>query len=73
MTGIQQKLPVPFRTQNGTLNNCRFVSQLPHRIGHAAAGGLVQLRFAHDSTLAHLSLAGLELGLDKYNHFAVRL
>ncbi len=40
---------------------------------HAFAGGLVQLRIAHDAALAHLALAHFELRLDQYNHLPAGL
>src|SRR5450432_1855120 len=70
MVGMQQELPVPFRAQDRAFHDGCFESQLPRRILNTAAGALLQLRFAHDSTLPHLPFSNFELGLDKYNHFA---
>src|SRR6266446_204508 len=73
MSGIQEEFLVPFRAQDGALDDSGFVAHLSHGVFHALAGGAVQLRVAHDSALSNLPPAGFKLGLDEYNHFGVRL
>ena len=45
-----------------------FESEFAARPVHPLAGGLVQLRIAHDAALADLALAHFKLRFDQYNH-----
>src|SRR5579883_910714 len=68
MMGIEEKLLVPFRAQNGAFDHVREKSEFAHGPRHPKTGGLADGRVAHDAALAHLALARLKLRFDQYNH-----
>src|SRR5581483_10652507 len=72
ISGIEEKLFVPFRPQNGALDDAGSESELSHGALHPVTGGGVHCRIADDTALADLTLAGLELGFDQYNQLRVR-
>src|SRR5689334_7097021 len=69
MSGIQQEFPVPFRPQDGAIDDSRDKTQLVYGGFDTLAGGPVQDRVADDAAFADLTLADFELRLDQYNHF----
>src|ERR1035437_10027854 len=71
MTGIQQKLLIPFGAENRALHHDGLEPVFADGRGDAFANGLVNPGIAHDSALAHLALPGLELRFDQYNHLPI--
>src|SRR3989442_12977604 len=69
MSGIQKKFLIPFRAQDGALDDVGSVVHLPHGMFDSLAGRAVQFRVPHDATLSHLLSAHFKLWLDEYNHF----
>src|SRR5207247_9648814 len=70
MSGIQEKLLIPFRAQNRALYNVRSVVHPAHGVLNTLAGRPVQLRVARGSAPSDLPFAHFKLWLDEYNHFA---
>src|ERR1051326_7080749 len=68
MVGIEQELLIPFRAGDGALDHGGLETGFAHGLLHPPAGRLVELGIAHDSALAHLTLAYLKLRFDQYNH-----
>src|ERR1043166_8741744 len=68
MVGIEQELLIPFRAGDGALDHGGLKTGFAHGLLHPPAGRLVELGIAHDSALAHLTLAYLKLRFDQYNH-----
>src|ERR1044072_3540750 len=67
ISGIEEKLLVPFRPQNGAIDDAGSESELSHGALHPLASCGVHRRIAHDAALAYLTLPRFELGFDQYN------
>src|ERR1019366_9306939 len=61
MTGIEEKLLVPFGAGDGTLDDSGLEPHFAHAPFHLFASGPVQFRLANDAALAHLALAHFKL------------
>src|SRR5690348_15432340 len=71
ISGIEEKLFVPFRPQNGAGDDACSESELSHGAVHPFTRGSVRRRIAHDPPLADLTLPGFELGFDQYNQLRI--
>ena len=69
--GIKQELPVALGSEDRTLDDISLEAVRFHGGADAAAGGLMQLRFAHDAAFADLSALHFELRLYQQNHHAL--
>src|ERR1019366_9241521 len=68
MTGIEEKLLVPFGAGDRAFHNSGLEPDFAHGPFHFLASRPVQFRLANDAALAHLALAHFKLRFDQYNH-----
>src|SRR5450759_1811265 len=73
MTGIEEKLLVPFGAGDGAFDNSSLESRFTHGPFDFLASRPVQFRIANDAALAYLALADFKLRFDQYNHLAAGL
>src|ERR1035437_9771352 len=73
MTGIEEKILVPFGAGGGALDDGGLESDFAHGPFDFLASRPVQFRLANDAALAHLALAHFKLRFDQYNHLAAGL
>src|SRR5262245_32618069 len=73
MMGMEEKLLVSFRAENGTVHDLRFESEFARGPGHPFAGRLVQFGLADNPSFAHLALTYFKLRFDQYNHLPFSL
>src|ERR1035437_3240373 len=73
MTGIEEKLLVPFGAGDGAFDNSSLESRLAHGPFDFFASRPVQLGIANDAALAYLALAHFKLRFDQYNHLPTGL
>src|SRR6185369_735361 len=69
MTGIEEKLLVPFGAGDGALDDSGLESEFAHGPFDCFASRQVQLGIANDAAFAYLALAHFKLRFDQYNHF----
>src|ERR1017187_4379137 len=68
MTGIEEKLLVPFGGGEGALEDSGLEPDFAHGPFDFFASRRVQFRLANDAALADLALAHFKLRFDQYNH-----
>src|ERR1017187_1689409 len=73
MTGIEEKLLVPFGAGDGALDEGGLEPDFAHGPFDFLASRLVQPGVANDAALADLALAHFKLRFDQYNHLAAGL
>src|SRR5664280_3041660 len=73
MTGIEEKLLVPFGAGDGALDDSGLESEFAHGPFDFLASRPVQFRLANDAAPAYLALAHFKLRFDQYNHLPAGL
>src|ERR1700675_1195165 len=73
MTGIEEKLLVPFGAGDRALDDGSLESGFAHGAFDFFASRPVQLGSANDAALAYLALAHFKLRLDQYTHLPAGL
>src|SRR5271169_4732002 len=73
MTGIEEKLLVPFGAGDGTFDDVGLESDFAHGAFDFFASRPVQFGIANDAALAYLAPAHFKLRFDQYNHLPAGL